>query len=122
MIPVQTILIIGNFEFLPSANKTPKGNETYVPNMASSQVREKPPKILEPGTTIPVSEAPPLSKKVRVTNATAQTISKLLFPCEEVDTAGTTTENKAIKSRHVFANIGRPENTPTIIKRKVTPK
>ena len=44
------------------------------------------------------------------------------FPCEEVDTAGTTTENKAIKSKHVFANIGKPENTPTIVKRKVTPK
>ena len=67
IIPVQTILIIGNFEFLPSASKTPKGNDTYVPNIASNQVREKPPKMLEPGTTIPVSDAPPLSKKVRVT-------------------------------------------------------
>ena len=122
MIPVQTILTIGNFEFLPSANKTPKGNDTYVPNMASNQVREKPPKMLEPGTTIPVSEAPPLSKKVRVTNATAQTINRLLLPCEEVDTAGTTTENKAIKSRHVLANIGKPENIPTMVKRKVIPK
>ena len=65
IIPVQTILIIGNFEFLPSANKTPSGNDTYVPNMASNHVNEKPPKILEPGTTIPVSDAPPLSKKVR---------------------------------------------------------
>ena len=91
MIPVQTILIIGNFEFLPSANKTPKGNETDVPNMASSQVREKPPKILEPGTTIPVAEDPPLSKKERVTNETAQTVRKILYRCEKVDTAGTTT-------------------------------
>ena len=122
IIPVQTILIIGNFEFLPSANNTPKGKETYVPNMASNQVREKPPKILEPGTTIPVSEAPPLSKKVGVTNATAQTINRLLFPCEEVETAGTTTENKAIKSKHVLANIGKPENKPTMVKRKVIPK
>ena len=78
--------------------------------------------ILEPGTTIPVSDAPPLSKKVRVTNATAHTIKRLLLPCEEVDTAGTTIENKAIKSKQVLANIGKPENTPTSVKRKVTPK
>ena len=122
MIPVHTILIIGSFEFLPSANKTPSGNETYVPNMARSHVNENPPKILEPGTTIPVSDAPPLSKKVRVTNATAHTIKRLLLPCEEVDTAGTTTENKAIKSKQVLANIGKPENTPTSVNKKVTPK
>ena len=113
---------IGNFEFLPNANKTPRGNETYVPKIASNQVKEKPPNILEPGTTIPVSEAPPLSKNVRVTSATAHTINRLLLHCEEVDTAGTTTENKAIKRRQVFANIGNPENTPTMVKRKVTPK
>ena len=122
IIPVQTILIIGSFEFLPSANKTPSGNETYVPNMARSHVNEKPPKILEPGTTIAVSDAPPLSKKVRVTNATAHTIKRLLLPCDEVDTAGTTTENNAIKSKQVLANIGKPENTPTSVRRKVTPK
>ena len=120
--PVHTILIIGSFEFLPNANKTPSGNETYVPNMANRHVNENPPKILEPGTTIPVSDAPPLSKNVRVTNATAHTIKRLLLPCEEVDTAGTTTENNAIKSKQVLANIGKPENTPTSVRRKVTPK
>ena len=122
IIPVQTILIIGNFEFLPSANKTPNGKDTYVPKIASNQVNENPPKILEPGTTIPVSDAPPLSKKVRVTKATAQTIKRLLLPCEEVDTAGTTTENNATKSKQVLANIGKPEKTPASVSRKVTPK
>ena len=78
--------------------------------------------MLEPGTTIPVSDAPPLNKKVSVTNATAHTIKRLLLPCEDVDTAGTTTENKAIKSKQVFANIGNPENTPSKVKRNVTPK
>ena len=120
--PVQTILIIGSFEFLPSANKTPSGKETYVPNIASNHVKEKPPKILEPGTTIPVSDAPPLSKKVRVTNATAQTIKRLLLPCDEVETAGTTTENNAIKRKQVLANIGKSENTPISVNRKVSPK
>ena len=122
IIPVQTILIIGNFEFLPNANKTPSGNDTYVPKIASNQVKEKPPKILEPGTTIPVSDAPPLRRKVRVTNATAHTIKRLLLPCDEVDTAGTTTENKVIKSKQVLANIGKPENTPASVNRNVIPK
>ena len=83
---------------------------------------ENPPKILEPGTIIPVSEAPPLNKKVRVTKATAHTIRRLLLPCDEVDTAGTTTENNVTKSKHVFPNVGKPEKTPASVKTKVSPK
>jgi hypothetical protein len=52
IIPVQTPLIIGREEFLPKANRTPRGKDTYVPNIANSHVSENPPKILEPGTTI----------------------------------------------------------------------
>ena len=115
IIPVQTILIIGSFEFLPSANKTPSGKETYVPNMASNHVKEKPPKILEPGTTMPVSDAPPLSKIKIVIMQQPKQLKDFFYRFFRVDTIGTTTENNAIKSKQVLANIGKPEKTPTSV-------
>ena len=49
-------------------------------------------------------------------------LKDFFLPCDEVDTAGTTTENNAIKSKQVLANIGKPEKTPTSVNRKVSPK
>ena len=94
IINVQIILIIGNFEVLPSANKTPNGEESKTPKKARIQVKAKPPYIEEPGTSIKVSELPPRIKKSIIAIESDQTINKFFEFSLELDMYGETDTNK----------------------------
>ena len=87
---VQIILIIGKLEVRPKASMTPKGKDIAIPKNAKTQVKAKPPQIEEPGTTIRVSEVPPLISKIKIVIATDQTINKLLADSLEFAIVGAT--------------------------------
>ena len=59
-----TVQIIRIIEMLTSskASITPNGNDIAIPKKASSQVKANPPYIEDPGTTIKLSEVPPLMR------------------------------------------------------------
>ena len=78
--------------------------------------------MLDPGTTIPVSDAPPLKRNVSVTNATNHIIIKLLFPSLDVETAGTTTVKRDNNRRQTFPSIGIPINNPPTVRTASIPK
>ena len=63
---VQIILIIGKLDVLPKASMTPNGKDIAIPKNAKTQVKANPPYIEEPGTTIRVSEVPPLISKIKI--------------------------------------------------------
>ena len=90
IIAVQIIRIIGNVDVLPNASITPNGNDIAIPKKASSQVKANPPYIEDPGTTIKLSEVPPLMRSTIMAVATVQVINKLLAVSFELATVGAT--------------------------------
>ena len=99
---VHIILITGNLEVRPKANRTPKGKDIAIPKNANNHVSVNPPYIEDPGTTISDSEEAPLISNMRINTATLQTIERFFADSLELAIVGATEIKSHVMKNNIF--------------------